>query len=136
MVILNSTERLYLIIAFYVYDSKIHFIYTIPFIFRFLVLIVTSSNPVTVSLFLSQYNGVVSPSMLLIVVFGDFGGFPHCPQVWPLIWIAAYIRTTFWAIILSPYNPPRKPASGLVLCSGNDVVDGDWYFSNTIPSTA
>ena len=32
---------------------KIHFIYAIPFIFRFLVLIITSSHPVMVSFFIS-----------------------------------------------------------------------------------
>ena len=53
------------LIIFYVYDSKIHFIYAILFIFRFLFLIVTSSHPVTASLFFSQNNGVISPSTLL-----------------------------------------------------------------------
>ena len=48
---------------------EIHFIYAIPFIFIFLVLIVTSSHPVMVSLFFSQHNGVFSPSTLLIVIF-------------------------------------------------------------------
>ena len=35
-------------------------------------LIVTSSHPVTVSSFLSQHNDVVSPSLLLIVIFSVF----------------------------------------------------------------
>ena len=48
---------------------KIHFINAIPFIFRFLVLIVTSSHPVTVSLFFSQYDGVVSQSQLLTFIY-------------------------------------------------------------------
>ena len=48
---------------------KVHFMYAITFIFRFLVLIVTSNHPVMVSLFLSQHNGVFSPSTLLIVIF-------------------------------------------------------------------
>ena len=34
MVIFNSNYLLYFIIIFYVYDSKINFIYAIPFIFR------------------------------------------------------------------------------------------------------
>ena len=40
-----------------------------------------------------------------------------------------------WAIILSPYPPPppRKPASGLVLCSGNDAVNNNWYCRETVP---
>ena len=65
LIILNSNYWLYLIIIFYVYNSKIHFVYAIPFIFIFLVLIVTSSHTATVSLFFSQHNGVVSPSPLL-----------------------------------------------------------------------
>ena len=69
LVILNSNYWLCFIIIFYIYDSKIHFICAIPLIFRFLVLIVTSSHPVTVSLFFYQHNVVVSPSPLLIVFF-------------------------------------------------------------------
>ena len=49
-----------------------HFINAIPFIFSFLILIVTSSHPVTVSLFFSHHNGVVSLSLLLIVIFWFF----------------------------------------------------------------
>ena len=102
-------------IIFYVYDLKIYFIYAIPFIFRFLVFIVTSSHPVVASLFFSQHNGVVSPLPLLIIIFRICFQFPHYPWVWPLIRIAAYIRTTFWGIILSPYTPPWMPAYGLGL---------------------
>ena len=32
-----------------------------------------------------------------------------------------------------PYTFPRKPASRLVICSGDNAVDGDQYFSNTAP---
>ena len=42
-------------------------------------------------------------------------------------------KLLYWAIILSPYTPPRKPTSGLVLCSGDDVINGDWYCSDTAP---
>ena len=38
-----------------------------------------------------------------------------------------------WAIILLPYNPPRKPAYGLDLCSGDDAVDGGRSCSDTAP---
>ena len=38
-----------------------------------------------------------------------------------------------WKTILLPYTPPRKPFSGLVLCSGNDAVDGDRSCSDTAP---
>ena len=65
LVILNSNYWLCFIIIFYLYDSKISFIYTILFLFRFLVLVVTSSHPVMASLFFSQHNGVVLPSMFL-----------------------------------------------------------------------
>ena len=58
---------------------KIHLIYAIPFSFIFLVLVVTSSHPFTVSLFFSQRNGVVSPSLLLIVIFWLFFLFSNCP---------------------------------------------------------
>ena len=35
------------------------------------------------------------------------------------------------AIILLPYTPPRNPASGLVICSDDDAIDGDQSCSNT-----
>ena len=68
LVILNSNYWLCFIIIFNVYDSKIHFIYAITFIFRFLFLNVNSSHLVAASLFFSQNNGVVSLSPLLIVI--------------------------------------------------------------------
>ena len=38
-----------------------------------------------------------------------------------------------WAIILLPYTPPQEPSSGLVLCSGDDTVNGDLSCSDTAP---
>ena len=105
---MNSNWWLCFIIVFYVYDSEIHFIYAIPFIFRFLVLIVTLGHPVTVSLFFSQHNGVVSPSTLLIVIFWLFFWFPHCPWVWPLTRIAAYIQTNFLSDHIVAIYPPSE----------------------------
>ena len=80
-----------------------------------------------VSLFFSQHNGVFSPSTLLIVIF------------WVIFWFSSlpmsvtthsdcWLNTNYFAkaIIFLPYTPPRKPASGLVLCSGDDAVDGSW----------
>ena len=62
------------------------------------------------------------------------GCFPHCPWVWPLIRIAAYIRTTLLSDhIVAIYIPPQKSASGPVLCSGDDAIDGDRSCSNTTP---
>ena len=72
LVILNSNYWLCFILIFYALDSKIHIIYAIPFIFIFLVRVVTSSYPAVVSLFFFQQNGVVSPSPLLIVIFHHF----------------------------------------------------------------
>ena len=106
LVILNSNYWFCFIVIFYVYDSKILFIFSIPFIFRFLVLIVTSSYPVTVSLFFSQPDGVVSPSPLLIVIFWLFFWFPHFPWVWPIIRIDAYIQTTFLSNHIVAIYPP------------------------------
>ena len=71
------------------FENSFHICHSIHF--RFLVFIVTSSHPVTVTLFFSQHNGVVSSSPLLFF----FCGFPHCLWVWPLIRTAVYIRTTF-----------------------------------------
>ena len=130
LVIFNSIYSLFFIIIFYVYDSKIHFIYVIPFIFRFLALIVTSSHPVTASLFFSQHNGVISQSPLLIFCISFL---THFPWVWLIIRIAAYVRTTFLSHHIVAIYPPRKPDSGLVLCSEDDAVDGDWYRSDTAP---
>ena len=62
-----------------------------------------------------------------------FLGFPHFPWVLPLIQIAAYIRTTLLSDHIVAIYPPWKPDSGLVLCSGDDAVDGNWYCSNTTP---
>ena len=95
LVILNSSYWLCFIIIFCVYYSKINFIYAIPFIFRFLVLVVTSNHPVTVSLFFYQHNGIVSPSPLLIVICCRFSLFLRCPWVRPLIVFADYIGSTF-----------------------------------------
>ena len=122
------------IIVFYVYNSKIHFIRAIPFIFRFFFLIVTSRHPVVVSLFLSQYNGVFPPSTLLIVIFlGYFLGFLIAHECDRSLEVLLRYELLCWAIILLPYTPPRKPAYGLVLCSGDDTVDGDWSCSETAP---
>ena len=66
--------------------------------------------------------------------FWVFLGFPHFPWVWSLIRIAACIRTTFLSNnIVAIYPPPRNPASGLVLCSGNDAIDGGRSCSHTAP---
>ena len=56
LVILNSNYWLCFIIIFYVYDLKIHFIYPIPFILIFLILIVTFSHPVMVSFFSEKWH--------------------------------------------------------------------------------
>ena len=90
------------IIIFYVYDLKIYFIYANPFIFIFLVLIVTSIHLVTESLFFSQNNGVVSTSPLLIIIFG----FPHFPWERPLVRISAYIQKTFLIDNIVTIYPP------------------------------
>ena len=67
-----------------------------------LVFIVTSSNTVTMSLFLFKPNGVVSPSLLLIVYF-VFYLFPPCRWVWSLVDITDYIGSPLRAIKLSLY---------------------------------
>ena len=112
---------------------KIHFIYAIPFIFISFVLIGTSSHPVTASFFFSHHNGVVSPSTLLIVIFCFFGGgvvrIAHeCDHSLGSLLTYELLCS---AIIFLPYNPPQKPASGLVLCGGYDAINGDRSCSNT-----
>ena len=94
LVILNFNDWSCFILIFYIYDLEYHIIYAIPFIFRFLVLIVTSRHPATVSLFFSQHNGVVSPSPS-IVFFHIYSWFHYCSRVRPLLWIAAYIGIDF-----------------------------------------
>ena len=47
------------------------------------------------SLFFSNYNGVISPSPLLIVIFRNFSVIPHHGRVQPLFGIAAHIGRTF-----------------------------------------
>ena len=101
--------------------------------FIFLVIIVTSSHPVTVSLFFSQHNGVVSPSTWLIVIFCFFWGFLIDHECDHSLGSLLTYELLFWAITLSPYTPPREPDSGLVLYSGDDALDGDWYCSDTAP---
>ena len=100
--------------------------------FGFLVLVVNSSHPITVSFIFSQHNGD-SLSPLLVVIFWLFFWFPRCQWVWPLIWIAAYIRNILLSGHIVAIYPPWKPASGLVLCSGGDAVDGDRSCRNTAP---
>ena len=83
---------------------KIHFIYAIPFIFRFLVLIVTSSHPAMVSLFFFQHNDVFSLSTLLIVIFGFFG-FLIAHECDHSFWSLLTSELLCWEIILLPYTP-------------------------------
>ena len=68
------------------------------------------SHPVMVSLFFSHHNGVFPPSTLLIVIFGLFFGFTHCPWVWPPTRIAAYIRTTLLSDHIVVIYPPHVTA--------------------------
>ena len=132
LVIFNSNYWLYLIIIFYVYDSKIHFIYAIPFIFRFLVLVVTSSHPVKVSFFLPEqlhHFTVTVVDCYLLVVF--------------LVSSLSMSVTTCLDRFLNPnyffeqqychHIPPWKSASGIVLCSGNKVINCDLSCSGTAP---
>ena len=104
------------------------------FIFRFLVLIFTSNHPVTVSLFFSQNKGVVSLLLLLIFYLG-FLIDHECDHSFESLLKSEPI---FWAIILVPYTPPptpppREPASVLILCIGDDAIDGEKYCRNTSP---
>ena len=43
-----------------------------------------------------------------LLFLGVWGGFPHCPWVWPLIRIAAYIRTTFLSDHIVAIYPPSE----------------------------
>ena len=72
LVILDSNHWLCLIIIFYVYDSKINFVYAFLFIFIFTVLIDFPSHCFMVSLFVSKHNGLVAPLTLPVVLFGSF----------------------------------------------------------------
>ena len=92
------------------------------------------SHPVMVSLFFSQRNGDFSPSTLLTVIFlGYFLGFLIAHECDHSLGSLLTYELIFSAIILSPYTPPQKPASGLVLSSGDEAVDGDWYCRDTTP---
>ena len=86
-----------------------------------------------VSLFFSQRNGVVSPSTLLIVIFCFSLAFLIAHDCDHSLGLLITYELLCWAIILLPYTPPRKPVFVLVLCSGNDAVNGNWYFSDTAP---
>ena len=101
LVVLNSSYWLCFIIIFYVHGSEIHFIYANPFIFRFLVLIATSNHPVTVSLFLSQHNGVVSLSPLLIVIFVVFLFFLIAHEWYHSLGLMITLEVLFWEKIVS-----------------------------------
>ena len=61
-----------------------------------------------VILLFSQHNGIFPPSTLLIVIFWVIFGFPHCPWVWPLTRIAAYIRTTLLSDHIVTIYPPSE----------------------------
>ena len=113
--------------VFYVYDSKIHFIYAIPFIFWFLVIL---SWWVCLSLSTMVFFHRQRCWLLFFELFLGFLVAHECDHSLELL---LTYELLFWAIILSPYNPPLKPDSGLVLCSGDDAVDGDWSCSDTAP---
>ena len=83
--------------------------------------------------FFSQHNGVVSPSLLLIVILWFLGGFlivHECDHSFGSLLTSELLC---WAIIFSPYTPPQKPAYGLVLCSGDNTVNGDRSCSDSAP---
>ena len=109
-------------------ENSFHLCHSI--IFRFLVLIVTSSHPVMVSLFFSQHNGFVSPATLLIVIFWVYS-LPM--SVTTQSDRCLHMNYFGEAIILLPYTPPWKPASVLVLCSGDNAAYVDWSCSDTAP---
>ena len=90
------------IIVFYVYDSKIHFIYAIPFIVRFLVIL---SCWVCFSLSTMVFFHRQSCWLLF---FELFFGFPRCPWVWPLTRISAYIGTTLLSDHIVAIYPPSE----------------------------
>ena len=61
-----------------------------------------------VSFFFSQHNGVFHHQSCWLLFFGLFFGFPHCPWVWPLTQIAAYIRTIFLSDHIVAIYPPSE----------------------------
>ena len=73
------------------YDSNYYIAYAIPIIPIILVLIVIYSNLVTVSFFLSHHNCVVSPSLLLNVIFCTYLLFPPKERVQKLI-VTTYFK--------------------------------------------
>ena len=85
------------------------------------------------SLFFSQHNDVVSPSPLLIVFIFLYFCFlitHECDHSFQSLLTS---KLLCWMIILSKYTPPWKPGSGLILCSGDDAVDGNQSCSDNAP---
>ena len=80
-----------------------------------------------VSLFFSHHDEVVSLSPFFFLGFLIAHEYDHS-----LGSLLTY-EVLCWAIILLPYTPPRKPASGLVLCIGVDCIDGNQSFRDIAP---
>ena len=61
-----------------------------------------------VSLFFSQHMVFFHRQRCWLLFFELFFGFPHCPWVWPLTRIAAYIRTTLMSDHIVAIYPPLE----------------------------
>ena len=63
----------------------------------------------------------------------NWSSFPHCPWALPIGCIAAYTPKTFLSDHIVAIHSPWNPASGLVLCSSDDAVDGKQSWFGTAP---
>ena len=91
------------------------------------------SHPVMVSFFFSAQWCFSTVNVVYFYFLGYFLGFFIAHECDHSLELMITYELFCWAIILSPYTPPRKPAYGLVLCSGDDTVKGDWSSSYTSP---
>ena len=90
LAIWNSNYRLYWILIFYIYDLKCHIIYAVSFIYRIWFLIAFPNYLFKASFFFPRTMDLctvtVNNHLLLF-----FNWFPHCPWVWSIILISAFI---------------------------------------------
>ena len=111
---------------FHVYDSKIHFIYAIPFIFIFwsslLPLVALSRwvcfSPSKMASFHRHRCWLLSFGVFCFLIAHECDQHPNYFDEWSY---CCHI------------SPPWNPASGLVIYSGDDAVDVNRYCSDTAP---
>ena len=100
---------------------------------NFTVLVYFPSHRFTVSLFAFNHNGLVAPSLLLVVIFWLFFLFYSFPMSVTTCPDCFLHPNLFSELSYCRHILPQKPSSGLFICSSNDTVYGYWFYIGSTP---